>query len=104
MNNPYISTWDCIYDYFHKWFPAFVCWFVFLLITGVVVGVSIFLITEVEHQREDYPAETVVKIYMNDQDSIVPILHEGCESLTKQIKDSREDSIDVKVVKKKVNE
>lgn len=62
------------------------------------------VITEVEHQREGYLAETVVKIYMNDQDSIVPILHEGFKSLTRQIKDSREDSIDVKVVKKKVNE
>ena len=104
MNNPFISMFDRICDYYRRWFPAFVCWLVFLLITGGVVGVSVHLITEVEHQREEKPTETVVKIYINDQDSIVPILHEGFESLTKQIKDSREDSIDVKVVKMKGHE
>lgn len=93
------STLNQIVEYLRDNISSIVVNCSFAVVVLLVVSFTFFIVSSTAKEDNQLPQQTIVKVYFNDNDSIIPVLKSEMDSLKRKLDSIRNDSISVQISK-----
>lgn len=71
----------------------------FAIIALIVVAITVYSVYNTADQLETAPQQTIIKVYLNEDDSIVPVLQKEMIDIKNKLDSMRRDSMVVEISK-----
>lgn len=86
-------------EYYYDKAPSFLLNGCFAVVVMLIVAITITTVALTANPVETQPQQTVVKVYLNENDSIIPILKDEMKAIKNKLDSIRQDSLAVEISK-----